>query len=451
GKPGFDKIVGYIEKAKQEGGEILCGGTADGSKGFFIQPTVILTKDPKSITMREEIFGPVVTVYVYQDEDLDQTLELINTTTDYALTGAIFAQGRSALIKTSNALRNAAGNMYYNEKCTGAVVGQQPFGGSRASGTNDKAGSVALFWRFVSARSIKEGQKLTMKRIIVPLRVSNGIAVRLARPPQMALEPRLAELQTQLASADRLDEDPVLNIITRGLSDQEADWTLDDINAVISSSEDVELNALDLCPLLWQYIPENDGAIRLLNTITLKASSKECIIALQETQDTLSTKLSEWAQRDQEDDAGHQLVESLSLLLQLYENVIPRLMLRKKGPTETLSQLIRGINVVVQVGSTAADKKLGRRLLECLSKFITATARWVRSSPSTSDDEKSNCNDLLATLLFSGVGTCGSYIQAHNAERYLESHFSRRYLHSNVDNEAFQGQAIASVIIVGVL
>ncbi|KAG8843589.1 1-pyrroline-5-carboxylate dehydrogenase, partial [Serendipita sp. 411] len=157
GKPGFDKIVGYIEKAKQEGGEILCGGSADDSKGFFVQPTVILTKDPKSITMREEIFGPVVTVYVYQDEDLDKTLELINSTTDYALTGAIFAQDRAALIKTSNALRNAAGNMYYNEKCTGAVVGQQPFGGSRGSGTNDKAGSISLFWRFVSARSIKEG------------------------------------------------------------------------------------------------------------------------------------------------------------------------------------------------------------------------------------------------------------------------------------------------------
>ncbi|KAG8761475.1 1-pyrroline-5-carboxylate dehydrogenase [Serendipita sp. 396] len=157
GKPGFDKIVGYIEKAKQEGGEILCGGSADDSKGFFVQPTVILTKDPKSITMREEIFGPVVTVYVYQDEDLDKTLDLINSTTDYALTGAIFAQDRAALIKTSNALRNAAGNMYYNEKCTGAVVGQQPFGGSRGSGTNDKAGSISLFWRFVSARSIKEG------------------------------------------------------------------------------------------------------------------------------------------------------------------------------------------------------------------------------------------------------------------------------------------------------
>lgn len=157
GKPGFDKIVGYIEKAKNEGGEILCGGTADGSKGYFIQPTIILTKDPKSVTMREEIFGPVVTVYVYPDEEVEKTYELINTTTDYALTGSIFSQDRLALIKATSALRNAAGNVYYNEKCTGAVVGQQPFGGSRASGTNDKAGSVALFWRFISARSIKEG------------------------------------------------------------------------------------------------------------------------------------------------------------------------------------------------------------------------------------------------------------------------------------------------------
>ncbi|KAI9447734.1 delta-1-pyrroline-5-carboxylate dehydrogenase [Lactarius indigo] len=156
GKPAFDKIAGYIQKAKEAGGEILIGGSADDSKGYFVQPTVILTKDPRSITMREEIFGPVVTVYVYEDDDFDKTLDLIDTTSEYALTGAIFASERQALIQATNKLRHAAGNVYYNEKCTGAVVGQQPFGGGRASGTNDKAGSMAIFYRFVSARSIKE-------------------------------------------------------------------------------------------------------------------------------------------------------------------------------------------------------------------------------------------------------------------------------------------------------
>lgn len=156
GKPAFDRITGYIQKAKDAGGEILIGGSADDSKGYFVQPTVICTKDPRSITMREEIFGPVVTVYVYEDEDFDKTLDLIDTTSEYALTGAIFASERQALIQATNRLRHAAGNVYYNEKCTGAVVGQQPFGGGRASGTNDKAGSIAIFYRFVSARSIKE-------------------------------------------------------------------------------------------------------------------------------------------------------------------------------------------------------------------------------------------------------------------------------------------------------
>lgn len=157
GRPAFDKIMSYIEKAKSEGGEILIGGSGDDSKGYFIQPTVIITKDPKSITMREEIFGPVITVYVYEDSDFDKTIELIDSTTEYALTGSIFASDRKALIYATNKLRNAAGNVYYNEKCTGAVVGQQPFGGGRASGTNDKAGSISIFYRFVSARSIKEG------------------------------------------------------------------------------------------------------------------------------------------------------------------------------------------------------------------------------------------------------------------------------------------------------
>ncbi|KAF5333143.1 hypothetical protein D9611_002810 [Ephemerocybe angulata] len=156
GRPAYDKILDYVKKAKDAGGEVLIGGTGDDSKGYFIQPTVIETKDPKSITMVEEIFGPVLTVYVYNDEDLDQTLELIDTTTDYALTGSIFSADRNILIKATNRLRNAAGNVYYNEKCTGAVVGQQPFGGARGSGTNDKAGSISIFYRFVSARSIKE-------------------------------------------------------------------------------------------------------------------------------------------------------------------------------------------------------------------------------------------------------------------------------------------------------
>ncbi|KAL1747273.1 Aldehyde/histidinol dehydrogenase [Schizophyllum fasciatum] len=155
-QPAFDKIVGYIQKAKDAGGEVLIGGTADDSKGYFVQPTVILTKDPKSVTMVEEIFGPVITAFVYDDADYEKTLDLIDTTSQYGLTGAIFATDRVALIKASNRLRNAAGNVYYNEKCTGAVVGQQPFGGARASGTNDKAGSISIFYRFVSARSVKD-------------------------------------------------------------------------------------------------------------------------------------------------------------------------------------------------------------------------------------------------------------------------------------------------------
>ncbi|KIM36081.1 hypothetical protein M413DRAFT_449405 [Hebeloma cylindrosporum] len=156
GWPAYEKILGYIQKAKDAGGEVLAGGTGDRSKGYFIQPTVILSKDPKSVTMVEEIFGPVVTVFVFEDADFEKTLDLIDNTTEYALTGAIFSTDRKALITATNRLRNAAGNVYYNEKCTGAVVGQQPFGGARASGTNDKAGSVSIFYRFVSARSIKE-------------------------------------------------------------------------------------------------------------------------------------------------------------------------------------------------------------------------------------------------------------------------------------------------------
>ncbi|KAF8827296.1 hypothetical protein HHX47_DHR5000540 [Lentinula edodes] len=156
GRPAYDKITAYIQKAKDAGAEILIGGTGDDSKGYFIQPTVILTKDPHMVTMVEEIFGPVLTVYVFEDDDYEKTLELVDTSTEYGLTGSIFASERKALITATNTLRNAAGNVYYNEKCTGAVVGQQPFGGARASGTNDKAGSISIFYRFVSARSIKE-------------------------------------------------------------------------------------------------------------------------------------------------------------------------------------------------------------------------------------------------------------------------------------------------------
>lgn len=115
---------------------------ADGSKGYFVKPTVILTKDPKSVTMTKEIFGPVMTVYVYEDADFEKTCELIDSTTDYALTGAIFGLDRYALKLAAQKLRSAAGNFYINDKCTGAVVGQQPFGGARGSGTNDKVSSA---------------------------------------------------------------------------------------------------------------------------------------------------------------------------------------------------------------------------------------------------------------------------------------------------------------------
>jgi len=152
----FDKITGLIEQAKKEGGEVIAGGGSDNSKGYFIQPTVIETKDPKSVTMVKEIFGPVITCYVFEDADWEKTCDLIDTTTEYGLTGAIFAVDRSALKVASHKLRHAAGNFYINDKCTGAVVGQQPFGGARGSGTDDKAGSQYIFSRFVAMRSIKE-------------------------------------------------------------------------------------------------------------------------------------------------------------------------------------------------------------------------------------------------------------------------------------------------------
>lgn len=153
----YKRITNYIEQAKSNPDNIIMyGGNYDNKKGYFIEPTVILTKDPKSLTMREEIFGPVLTIYVYDEEDLDATLHLVDTTSEYALTGAIIAQDVYAIEKMKKALTNSAGNFYINDKCTGAVVGQQPFGGARKSGTNDKAGSKWNLLRWVSPRTVKE-------------------------------------------------------------------------------------------------------------------------------------------------------------------------------------------------------------------------------------------------------------------------------------------------------
>ncbi len=153
----FDKIAGYIEKVKEDKlSEIIAGGGYDKSKGYFIEPTVVLTQDPKALTMCEEIFGPVVTIYVYHSENFEDTLTLVDSTSPYALTGAIFSQDRYAIDLAAKRLVHASGNFYINDKPTGAVVGQQPFGGGRASGTNDKAGSMLNLLRWVSPRTIKE-------------------------------------------------------------------------------------------------------------------------------------------------------------------------------------------------------------------------------------------------------------------------------------------------------
>ncbi|WP_291400024.1 L-glutamate gamma-semialdehyde dehydrogenase [Daejeonella sp.] len=153
----FDKLSGFIDRAKSDKNvEILSGGNYDKSKGYFIEPTIILTKDPNYVTMCEELFGPVLTIFVYEDKDFEKTLEIIDNTSIYALTGAVLAQDRYALATATQALRNSAGNFYINDKCTGAVVGQQPFGGARGSGTNDKAGSMINLLRWVSPRTIKE-------------------------------------------------------------------------------------------------------------------------------------------------------------------------------------------------------------------------------------------------------------------------------------------------------
>ena len=153
----FDKLAEFIDGAKADSdAEIIAGGNYDKSKGYFIEPTIIVTTNPKYTTMSTELFGPVMTIYVYEDEDFSETLKLVDETSEYALTGAIIAKDRYAVEEATKALQNAAGNFYINDKPTGAVVGQQPFGGARASGTNDKAGSAQNLLRWVSPRLIKE-------------------------------------------------------------------------------------------------------------------------------------------------------------------------------------------------------------------------------------------------------------------------------------------------------
>jgi len=153
----FDSIMAYVEKAREsKEAEIIFGGKGDKAKGYFIEPTVILTQNPHFVTMEEEIFGPVLTIYLYEDVKFNETLELVDNTSPYALTGAIFARDRNTIIHAYEKLRYAAGNFYINDKPTGAVVGMQPFGGARSSGTNDKAGSALNLIRWTNPRTIKE-------------------------------------------------------------------------------------------------------------------------------------------------------------------------------------------------------------------------------------------------------------------------------------------------------
>jgi 1-pyrroline-5-carboxylate dehydrogenase len=153
----FDKLKGAIERAGASPvAEIWHGGNCDDSKGYFIEPTIILCHDPMYDTMQEELFGPVLSLYLYEDAEFERALELVDQTSPYALTGAVFAQNRYALDLATKKLAHSAGNFYLNDKPTGAVVGQQPFGGGRASGTNDKAGSILNLYRWVSPRTIKE-------------------------------------------------------------------------------------------------------------------------------------------------------------------------------------------------------------------------------------------------------------------------------------------------------
>ena len=153
----YDKISGYLSKVKKaKDAKIIAGGKCSKSKGYFIEPTIIQAARPDYLTMCEEIFGPVLSIYVYEDAEMDKLLPIIDSTSPYALTGSIFAKDREDIVKLSEALKYAAGNFYINDKPTGAVVGQQPFGGARGSGTNDKAGSVLNLYRWISPRTIKE-------------------------------------------------------------------------------------------------------------------------------------------------------------------------------------------------------------------------------------------------------------------------------------------------------
>jgi 1-pyrroline-5-carboxylate dehydrogenase len=153
----FDKLAKYIDDAKKDDSvEIVTGGNYDKSKGWYIEPTILKVNDPYYVTMCTELFGPVLTVYVYEDDRFDELLDIVDKTSIYALTGSIIAQDRNVISKVTHHLRNAAGNFYINDKPTGAVVGQQPFGGARGSGTNDKAGSMINLLRWVSPRVIKE-------------------------------------------------------------------------------------------------------------------------------------------------------------------------------------------------------------------------------------------------------------------------------------------------------
>ena len=153
----YKQLKSAIDEASASNdADVVLGGKCDDSKGWFIEPTIIEAKDPAYITMRDELFGPVMTVFVYDDAKYEETLDLCDSTSEYALTGAIFADDRDAVQTAYRKLRFAAGNFYINDKPTGAVVGQQPFGGSRASGTNDKAGSLLNMLRWVSPRTVKE-------------------------------------------------------------------------------------------------------------------------------------------------------------------------------------------------------------------------------------------------------------------------------------------------------
>ncbi|HEV2734738.1 MAG TPA: aldehyde dehydrogenase family protein, partial [Longimicrobiaceae bacterium] len=153
----YDKITGYIKHAQSaDDVEIVAGGGFSDEKGYFIEPTLVQARDSAYQLMCEEVFGPVVSLYVYPEAKWEETLRIVDRTTPYALTGAVFANDRRAVIQAEQELRNAAGNYYINDKPTGAVVGQQPFGGARASGTNDKAGSILNLVRWISPRTIKE-------------------------------------------------------------------------------------------------------------------------------------------------------------------------------------------------------------------------------------------------------------------------------------------------------